>query len=65
MKKRKPIKIKKKNRGKFTASAKRKGRSLSEHIRKGKKSKNPLTRKRAVFAANMRKIARKRKKKKK
>lgn len=51
------IHIKKKNRGKLTATAKRTGKSFSEL----KHSKNPLTRKRATFALNARKWAKKRK----
>lgn len=53
------IHIKKKNRGKLTATAKRTGKSFSEL----KHSKNPLTRKRATFALNARKWAKKRKNK--
>lgn len=52
------IHIKKKNRGKLTATAKRTGKSFAEL----KHSKNPLTRKRAVFALNARKWAKKKKK---
>lgn len=54
------IHIKKKNRGKLTATAKKTGKSFSEL----KNSKNPLTRKRATFVLNARKWAKKRKKKK-
>ncbi len=46
------IHIKKKNRGKFTDYCN--GKVTSECIARGKKSKNPLTRKRATFAANSR-----------
>lgn len=45
------IHIKKKNRGKFTATKKRTGKSTEELTH----SKNPLTRKRAIFAQNARK----------
>lgn len=47
------IHIKKKNRGKFTETMKRTGKSAEEL----KHSKNPLTRKRATFAINARKWA--------
>lgn len=53
------IHIKKKNRGKFTETMKRTGKSAEEL----KHSKNPLTRKRATFALNARRWARNRKKK--
>ena len=53
------IHIKKKNRGKFTATMKRTGKSAEEL----KHSKNPLTRKRATFVLNARKWAKNRKKK--
>lgn len=53
------IHIKKENRGKLTATSKRTGKSFSEL----KHSKNPLTRKRATFAINARKWAKKRKRK--
>lgn len=53
--KRKPIRIKKANRGKFTAYAKRNKLSMSQAISKGKKSKSAAVRKRAVFAQNARK----------
>lgn len=46
------IHIKKKNRGKFTQYCK--GKVTAECIARGKRSKNPLTRKRATFAANSR-----------
>lgn len=46
------IHIKKKNRGKFTDYCN--GKVTSECIARGKRSKNPLTRKRATFAANAR-----------
>lgn len=45
------IHIKKKNRGKFTATKKRTGKTTEELTH----SKNPLTRKRAIFAQNARK----------
>ena len=45
------IHIKKKNRGKFNALKKRTGKSTEELTH----SKNPLTRKRAVFAQNAKK----------
>lgn len=47
------IKIKKKNRGKFTDYCG--GTVTQECIQKGKHSSNPLTRRRATFAANARK----------
>ena len=47
------IHIKKKNRGKFTETMKRTGKTAEEL----KHSKNPLTRKRATFAINARKWA--------
>lgn len=53
------IHIKKENRGKLTATSKRTGKSFS----KLRHSKNPLTRKRATFAINARKWAKKRKRK--
>lgn len=49
------INIKKENRGKFTATKKRTGKTTEEL----KHSKNPLTRKRATFAQNARKWAKK------
>lgn len=45
------IRINPKNKGKFTATKKRTGKSTAEL----KHSKNPLTRKRAVFAQNAKK----------
>lgn len=42
------IHIKKKNRGKFNATKKRTGKSTEELTH----SKNPITRKRAIFAQN-------------
>lgn len=45
------IKIKKENRGKFTETKKRTGKTTEELAH----SKNPLTRKRAIFALNARK----------
>lgn len=53
------IEIKPENKGKFTATKKRTGKSTEEL----KHSKNPLTRKRAVFAANAKKWAKNRKEK--
>lgn len=56
-KKRKPIRIKKSNRGKLRKSAKtKKGKKIPvSKLRKMKNSKNPKTRKRANFALNARK----------
>lgn len=54
------IHIKKKNRGKFNALKKRTGKTTEELTH----SKNPLTRKRAIFAQNFSRIAKRRKKKK-
>lgn len=52
MEKRKsPIHIKPENKGKFTATKKRTGKTTEEL----RHSKNPLTRKRAVFAENAKK----------
>ena len=53
-KKGKKIHIKKKNRGKFTASAKRAGQSVQEHARAVLRNPNatPLQKKRANFARN-------------
>ena len=51
------IHIKEKNKGKFTATKKRTGKSTEELTH----SKNPLTRKRAIFAQNARKWAKNRK----
>lgn len=45
------IEIKPENKGKFTATKKRTGKSTEELTH----SKNPLTRKRAVFAQNVKK----------
>lgn len=53
------IHIKKKNRGKFNALKKRTGKTTEELTH----SKNSLTRKRAIFAQNFSRIAKKRKKK--
>lgn len=50
----------KKNRGKFNALKKRTGKTTEELTH----SKNPLTRKRAIFAQNFSKIAKRRKKRK-
>ena len=47
------IQIKKQNRGKFTEYCG--GKVTEECIRKGKNSPNPVIRKRATFAANVRK----------
>lgn len=54
------IHIKKKNRGKFNALKKRTGKSTEELTH----SKNPLTRKRAIFAQNAKKWKHKGRKKK-
>lgn len=51
-----------KKEGAFTSWAKRKGLSMSEAIREGKKSKNPTIRRRAVLAETLRKLAKRRKK---
>ena len=59
-KKKKGIHIKKKNKGKFNALKKRTGKSTEELTH----SKNPLTRKRAIFAKNAKKWHHKGKKKK-
>lgn len=53
------IHIKKKNRGKFNALKKRTGKSTEELTH----SKNPLTRKRAIFAQNAKKWNKGKKKK--
>ena len=53
------IHIKKKNRGKFNALKKRTGKTTEELTH----SKNPLTRKRAIFAQNARRWKHKGKKK--
>ena len=45
------INIKKENRGKFTATKKRTGKTTEELTH----SKNPVTRKRAIFAQNAKK----------
>lgn len=61
------IKIKPKNKGKFTAYAKKKGmvnkegKITDEAIEAGLKSKNPKTRQRANFARNQKKFNRKKK----
>ena len=55
------IHIKKKNKGKFNALKKRTGKSTEELTH----SKNPLTRKRAIFAQNAKKWHHKCRKKKK
>ena len=55
------IHIKKKNKGKFNALKKKTGKSTEELTH----SKNPLTRKRAIFAQNAKKWHHKGKKKKK
>ena len=54
------IHIKPENRGKFTATKKRTGKTTEELTH----SKNPLTRKRAIFAQNFSRIAKRKKKKK-
>lgn len=56
-KRKKPIRIKKSNRGKLRKSAgTKKGRKIPvSKLRKMKKSKNPKTRRRATFALNARK----------
>lgn len=56
-KKRKPIRIKKKNRGKLRkTTGTKKGRKIPvKKLQKLKRSKNPKTRKRANFALNARK----------
>lgn len=56
-KKRKPIRIKKSNRGKLRkAAGTKKGKKIPvSKLRKMKRSKNPKTRKRATFAMNARK----------
>ena len=55
------IHIKKKNRGKFNATKKKTGKSTEELTH----SKNPLTRKRAIFAQNAKRWSHKGSKKKK
>lgn len=62
--KRKPIRIKKKNRGKLRKSARtKKGSKIpASKLRKMKNSRSAKTRKRATFALNARKWARKRRK---
>lgn len=59
------IYIKKKNKGKFTASAKKAGQSVQEHARSVLNNPNATTlqKKRAVFAKNAQKWAKDRKKK--
>lgn len=52
------IHIKKKNKGKFNATKKKTGKSTEELTH----SKNPLTRKRAIFAKNAKKWNHKKKK---
>ena len=61
------IHIKKKNRGKFTASAKKAGQSVQQHAHSVLNNPNAskLQKKRAQFAVNMKKLARKRKNKNK
>ena len=56
MAKRKPIRIKKANRGKLRKTAKaKKGKKIPvSKLRSMKRSKNPKTRKRATFALNAR-----------
>lgn len=60
-KKRKPIRIKKSNRGKLRKSAgTKKGKKIPvSKLKKMKNSKNPKTRKRATFALNARKWGKK------
>ena len=53
MEKKSPIHIKKKNEGTFTSYCG--GKVTGECIAKGRNSKNPATRKRAVFAESARK----------
>ena len=55
------IHIKKKNRGKFTASAKKAGRSVQEHARAvlNNPKATPLQKKRANFARNSRRWSKK------
>lgn len=53
------VHIKKANRGKFNALKRRTGKTTEQLTH----SKNPLTRKRAIFAQNFSRIAKKRKKK--
>lgn len=48
--------------GAFKAWAKRQGLSMSEAIEKGKHSRNPTIRRRAILAETLRKLAKKRKK---
>ena len=66
-KRRKPIRIKKSNRGKLRKSAgAKKGRKIPvSKLRKMKNSKNPKTRKRATFALNARKWRKGRRRRKK
>ena len=61
------IHIKKKTRGKFTASAKKAGQSVQQHAHSVLNNPNAskLQKKRAQFAVNMKKLARKRKNKNK
>lgn len=54
----KKIEINKENEGKFTKTKKRTGKTTEELTH----SKNPLTKKRAIFAQNAKKWANKRKK---
>jgi hypothetical protein len=63
MAKRKPIRIKKSNRGKLRKSAgTKKGRKIPvSKLRKMKKSRSAKTRRRATFALNARKWGKKRK----
>jgi hypothetical protein len=63
MAKRKPIRIKKSNRGKLRKSAgTQKGRTIPvSKLRKMKKSRSAKTRRRATFALNARKWGKKRK----
>lgn len=50
--------------GSFTSYAEKKGIGMKEAIAKGKKSKNPTTKRRANLAETLRKLGKKRKKKK-
>ena len=60
------IHIKKQNRGKFTASAKRAGQTVQQHAHSVLNNPNAtkLQKKRAQFAVNMKKLANKRKRSK-
>lgn len=60
------IHIKKKNRGKFTASAKKAGQTVQQHAHSvlNNPKATKLQKKRAQFAVNMKKLANKRKRSK-